>query len=321
MYRQPILVRDFTDRERRVLELFHQLTVDMGRESFAIQPSQFHVIGISPSHIQEVLMGLQNKNVLLCRECRYRINPDTREWTVSFYPGYDEEFFKRYLRNRIKQQVNRVRGLSTRESQERSLCGKTNCPTTGTVANEVSQIGNTQPVEISKNGNSAIPPDSLNRNILEKESSKEKELFNSKLKNKCSANTAGKKVKELLEIFEKEFELNIGKKYHVNYGKDQALLKRVMSHYPFEDCVKFIADFFTLYRNKDEFLRQSAMSIGVFSSQINKLIVQQEQGVKKDEHIGIKPAIANTRLGNTTFFENFRKPGNPDRDTRTNPVI
>lgn len=53
--RREILIRNFNKRELIVLELIHELTVDMKRESVELYPSEFAVVGIDKSKSKRCL--------------------------------------------------------------------------------------------------------------------------------------------------------------------------------------------------------------------------------------------------------------------------
>ncbi|MDI6784953.1 MAG: replication protein, partial [bacterium] len=91
--RREILIRDFNKRERIVLELIHQLTVDMKRESVELLPSEFTVVGIDKSKIQSVLTELVKNQVLLIQEHQFRINQTVADWQVPVGEGYNKKKF------------------------------------------------------------------------------------------------------------------------------------------------------------------------------------------------------------------------------------
>ena len=65
----------------------------------------------------------------------------------------------------------------------------------------------------------------------------------------------------------------IGQPYLVSHGKDQKIIKEVVNTYGTFKTIKMIMQFFQNLKT-DEFLKKSGATIGVFRSQIPKLILQ-----------------------------------------------
>lgn len=68
------------------------------------------------------------------------------------------------------------------------------------------------------------------------------------------------------ELFEKQF----GLRPRISYGRDGAIVKSVVKQFGEEKVRDLLGKFFS---TEDEFIRKSGHTLGIFASQINKLIV------------------------------------------------
>jgi hypothetical protein len=93
--RREILIRNFNKRERIVLELIHQLTVDMRKETVNFVPAEFAGVGIHRNHLYPVFDNLLKAKVLLKTDAGYQINPQVPEWQIKPAPGYREKALRR----------------------------------------------------------------------------------------------------------------------------------------------------------------------------------------------------------------------------------
>lgn len=75
-----------------------------------------------------------------------------------------------------------------------------------------------------------------------------------------------------------------GHEYLVTWGKDNKIIKDMCNTYPWEKITQMI-DLFFEQAKKDEFLQNSGLSIGVFRSQVPKLILKLGNG-RKDANRG-----------------------------------
>lgn len=64
-----------------------------------------------------------------------------------------------------------------------------------------------------------------------------------------------------------------GHEYLVSWGKDNKIIKDMCATYPW-DKITHMMDLFFEQAKKDEFLKNSGLSIGVFRSQVPKLILK-----------------------------------------------
>jgi hypothetical protein len=81
-------------------------------------------------------------------------------------------------------------------------------------------------------------------------------------------------VKKFIDWWSNTFKTKFGTKYHVIGSKEGAIVKRLLSTDPYEDLVKLAERFFD---SEDSFIKDAGYTIGVFSSQINKLKTQGQQ--------------------------------------------
>lgn len=92
-------------------------------------------------------------------------------------------------------------------------------------------------------------------------------------------NEAGKDVKNALSHFGIRFKEKNGETYFCTFKKDTPLIKNVIKLYGIEKTNSLIDKFFL---SEDEFIKKSGHTIGIFVTQINKLLqVQEEEKWKK----------------------------------------
>ena len=72
----------------------------------------------------------------------------------------------------------------------------------------------------------------------------------------------------------------IGHPYAVNYGKDQKILKDLVAVYGADKLVKLIYAFFKKMKT-DEFLKKTGATIGIFKTQVPKLLMNLESDTDK----------------------------------------
>jgi phage replication O-like protein O len=90
-------------------------------------------------------------------------------------------------------------------------------------------------------------------------------------------------VSEFLKYFGNRFQEKFGTPYTANFGKEGSLVKRVLKIHPIDRLKELTEKFFS---SKDEFIQKSGFTIGVFHSQINKLIIEGRKDLScspKDE--------------------------------------
>ncbi len=98
------------------------------------------------------------------------------------------------------------------------------------------------------------------------------------LNKKTLQDSANPAVKEFLSFFATTFKEYTGKEYFVNWGKDSRLVKGLLKVH----SLLFLKDLIRIFfKSKDEFILKSGHTIGVFHSQINKLIEEEKRKAKE----------------------------------------
>jgi hypothetical protein len=87
------------------------------------------------------------------------------------------------------------------------------------------------------------------------------------------------RVRDAIALYHEHFVAKYGRKPEINGAKDGATLKRLIQHRGYDEVADLLRRFF---ETDDAFIENSGRTIGVFSSVVNKLIVQQ--GAKTDRH-------------------------------------
>lgn len=77
-------------------------------------------------------------------------------------------------------------------------------------------------------------------------------------------------IKLFLDYILESFEDKIGDPYNINWPKDGAIAKRLLAVYPLDKLKSLWKIFLTL--DDDHFIKKAGFTIGVFGSQINKLL-------------------------------------------------
>lgn len=68
--------------------------------------------------------------------------------------------------------------------------------------------------------------------------------------------------------------------YMTSWGKDQAIMKQVLDTYGMDKTIAMIHQFFVDMK-QDEFLKKTGASVGIFKTQIPKLIFRLQQKQEK----------------------------------------
>jgi hypothetical protein len=280
--RREILIRDFNKRELIVLELIHELTVDMKRESVELYPSEFAVVGIDKSKIQSVLTNLVKNQVLVIEGHQFRINQTVTDWQVEVGKGYTKKKFYQLVYSGDNPTQPEQLSSSQPSSQNSNNQPEPGCQNSNVQEAASCQKSNTTG---SQNGNSGIV------------------YINNNINNKKQGGTSYPRDNAgspptLLALFKTEFKTALEAEYNPNWKKDGKLMADLAKTYGEAKLRELIPLFFQLYRS-DSFLRDSAMSVGVFYSQINKLIVAARKEVNRIEH-------------NNNQSENIHKASNAD---------
>lgn len=91
-------------------------------------------------------------------------------------------------------------------------------------------------------------------------------------------------VKQCMALFSGQHRELLGVPYMISYGKDQKIMKDVSALYGAEKTQALIMLFFQELQS-DEFLKGAGATVGVFKSQIPKLILKL-QTKEKDTQVG-----------------------------------
>lgn len=96
--------------------------------------------------------------------------------------------------------------------------------------------------------------------------------------------TGDSAVKQAMSIFCAQHKILLNEYYLVQWGKDQKIMKEVVDLYGIPKTFALISLFFQALQ-KDEFLKKTGATVGIFKTQIPKLILRINE--KKDqEQIG-----------------------------------
>ncbi len=89
---EAIMLRDFTKRQRKILDLILRLSWGCGKKT-ALVPKQrdFEVIGIRETHISTELTWLATSKVISINGCEYAFNKDFDQWQVSRVKPFQPE--------------------------------------------------------------------------------------------------------------------------------------------------------------------------------------------------------------------------------------
>lgn len=81
-------------------------------------------------------------------------------------------------------------------------------------------------------------------------------------------------VKNLIDFYHDTFFQKFNVKPDVNYAKDGSIIKVLLKNHTEEELQELLKRFFA---SKDKFILDSGYTIGVFKSQINKLLIEKDQ--------------------------------------------
>jgi len=99
-----------------------------------------------------------------------------------------------------------------------------------------------------------------------------------KLKENLLRDPPDSRVTEFLKYHGEMFKGRFGATYKANFGKDGAIVKRLLKTDSLEDLKKYDEVFF---RMKDPFIEGSGYTLGIFENQINKIVVESKKKESK----------------------------------------
>ena len=93
-------------------------------------------------------------------------------------------------------------------------------------------------------------------------------------------------VNDVLKHFGDEHHRVLGVKYLATFGKDNAIIKSIVLCYGMEEAVRLINEFFAWFPS-DPFYKQAGATVGVFKTQIPKILaIRPTPEEKEDKEIG-----------------------------------
>jgi DnaD/phage-associated family protein len=191
---EAIMQRDFTKRQRKVLDLILRLSWGCNKKS-ALIPYQkdFEIVGVNENHIKAELSWLVSSKVIITESSRYYFNKNFDDWQVSRVKPFRPE---------------RLRELISANLKDASQFGNS------TTA-ETSQFGNSEEDKLPKTGSADFPKEELSgsqkRNSATSELASAKERFKESIKeNNTTAAAAGDyqgdgRIAELTTLYEENF--------------------------------------------------------------------------------------------------------------------
>lgn len=97
---EEIMMRDFSKRQRSILDLILRLSWGCGKKT-AIIPKQkdFEIVGIGETNVKKELSWLENAKVIVRNNStgEFKFNKDYDAWRVSIVHGFDRERFAALL--------------------------------------------------------------------------------------------------------------------------------------------------------------------------------------------------------------------------------
>lgn len=81
---EAIMLRDFTKRQRKILDLILRLSWGCGKkEAYIPRQKDFMIVGIAESHISSEIKWLQESQIIFTDGQEYKFNKDFAQWQVS----------------------------------------------------------------------------------------------------------------------------------------------------------------------------------------------------------------------------------------------
>jgi hypothetical protein len=92
-------------------------------------------------------------------------------------------------------------------------------------------------------------------------------------------------VRTCMAYFCRHHKVGLSAPYMPSYGKDQAILKVIIGTYGVEKTMRLIEEFFRELKT-DTFLQKTGASIGIFKTQIPKLLMKSNDNIEQGQ-IGV----------------------------------
>lgn len=124
---EAIMLRDFTKRQRKVLDLILRLSWGCGKKT-AIIPSQscFSYIGVGKTHIKQELDWLETSKIIVRDDAEYQFNKDFDQWQVSRVFPFEPHKVTELVTLNLKQGHPKVTELVTTKLPKQELSGYRN---------------------------------------------------------------------------------------------------------------------------------------------------------------------------------------------------
>ena len=116
-----------------------------------------------------------------------------------------------------------------------------------------------------------LPEKASNVTVTSHNETEEKRI-DKKKKRTIPAKAENAGTKQFIDQWYKKFRDTFGQKYNVEGAKDGSLIKKLLDKYSYQELIELAERFFD---SKDKFIQDSGYTIGVFNSQINKLLIKQ----------------------------------------------
>ena len=89
---EAIMLRDFTKRQRKILDLILRLSWGCGKKNAYIPlQKNFSIVGIHEVDIKKELDWLQESRVIARNDCMYSFNKNFDEWQISRVKPFEPE--------------------------------------------------------------------------------------------------------------------------------------------------------------------------------------------------------------------------------------
>lgn len=139
---EEIMMRDFTKRQRSILDLILRLSWGCGKKT-AIIPLQkdFEMVGVDQTKVKSELNWLVNAKVISWDqdEKEFSFNKNYDEWKVSIVVGYDKKRFAELLNLNIRTCQNSKSALAKTASEDNEKLAEMASPLAETARNDLTK--------------------------------------------------------------------------------------------------------------------------------------------------------------------------------------
>jgi hypothetical protein len=250
--RREILIRDFNKRERIILELICQMTIDMKRETANFVPAESAAIGIHRNHLYPVFDNLLKAKVLLKKDDGFQINSQIADWEIKVPEGREQEI------NRLFYNHQNGGNLNNRISS--SPCNR-------------------------KGGDLVKEKESTK----EKEKKGEKNIYIKNTPETPEPNSVrcDESINQLFDYFKTQFAQTMGFPYRVNEQKDPQRITALLDQFGEEHSRELIEEYFRLRKSGHPYLSTTGMNLGMLLRFVNHLhnsLLKEKQAYGTNQH-------------------------------------